>query len=251
MVNVFPKRAAVHNSLDRNKTSLLMSDARKGSVRRQDVHLDLTPSLKSIAYSVLMDLNELMSYIGLVLNSAPNIEAALQFEASEIGNISFNGNAHLDGHFQNRYLRTRSASNPEKLLSEVMLEKGFKEVDVLRHAWSLHLQSHASCHPEQFKPMWGVWAQMKPFMLCVFDKRVLHCGPSFPMPFEFCKDRQNLVHFRSGNPVPSLRIAPIGQWLRVDHSAMLTQSDLDRIRCGRGRQGSSVFFRGPYRRIKL
>ncbi len=154
MVNTLPKRAAVCSSLDHNKTSLLMSDARKGPIQRQDVHLDVTPSLQSIAYSVLMNLSELMSCIGLVLNSGPNIGAALQFEASEIGNISFNGNAHLDGHL------------------------------------SLHLQSHAACHHEQFKPMRGVWAQMKPFMLCAFDNRVLHCGPSFPMPVKNCKDLQ-------------------------------------------------------------
>ncbi len=229
MANVLPKGAAVRTSLDRNKTSLLMSDARKGRVQHQEVHFDLAPSLQSIAYSVLMCLSELMSYIGLVLNSGPNVEAALQFENSEIGNISFNGDAHLGGHFRNRYLRTRSASNPEKLLSEVMSEKGFEEVDVLRHAWSLHLQSHTEGHPEQFKPMRGVWAQMKPFMLCAFDNRVLHCGPEFPMPCEIqvrlvrrvlLQCLQTKVHIRSGKS--SLGIAPIGEWLRVNHSALLT-----------------------------
>ncbi len=78
MVNILPKRAAVRSSLDHNKTSLLMSDARKGPIQRQDVHLDLTPSFQSIAYSVLMNLRVLMSYIGLVLNSGPIIGAALQ-----------------------------------------------------------------------------------------------------------------------------------------------------------------------------
>ncbi len=77
MAKVLPKGAAVRTFLDRKKTSLLISDARRGPVQRQDVHLDLTPSLKSIAYSVLMSLSEWMSYICLVLNSGPNIEAAI------------------------------------------------------------------------------------------------------------------------------------------------------------------------------
>jgi hypothetical protein len=97
-------------------------------------------------------------------------------------------------------LITKPAGNPELLLSEVMSEKGHKEEDVLRHAWSLHLQAHAADHPDQFRKMRGIWAQMPPLLLVVFTDRVLHCGAQFPMPFEEREDLELLMHFRSVTP---------------------------------------------------
>ena len=197
-VNVLPKKAAVNSSLRRSRTSLLLSDAAKGAVMAQDVHLDMEPIWKELSYTLLMNLSTLMSCIGLVLNSGPNIDLALEFEYKTFdGKDSFNADAHLNGQFRNRYLITRSAANPEKLLSEVMSEKGFKEEDVLRYAWSVYLQAHAAHHPDQFQKMRGVWAEMRPFMLVAFEDRVLHCGPPFPMPFQEMGALDVVQHFRS------------------------------------------------------
>ena len=203
LVGVLPKKAKVNSSFCLNKCSLIFSDAKQGVVQRQDVHSDMAPINEELAYSLLMNLSVMLGYIGLVLNSGQNIDSALKFEAKECGGKeSFNGTAHLNGRFRNRYLITKSASSPERLLSEVMLEKGFKEEDVLRHAWSLYLQAHAADHPERFKKMRGVWAQISPLMLFAFEDRVLHCGPPFPMPFQNLEDLAALEHFRSGNPAP-------------------------------------------------
>ena len=195
--NVLPSKADIRPSLDRAKTSLLLSDASKGDVKLQDWHLDTEPMHSELNFSVLMNLSSLISYIGLVINSGPNIDHALEFEANEFGGKeSFNETAHLDGQFRNRYLITRSTTNPEKLLSEVMSEKGFKEADVLRYAWSRYLQAHAELHPDKFKKMWGAWAEMQPLMLVAFDNRVLHRGPPFPMPPQSRNDLEILQHFR-------------------------------------------------------
>ena len=201
MTNVLPRKAKINPSLSRDQTSLLMSDARKGDVARQDNHLDMAPMVADLCFSLLMNLSLMMGYLGLVLNSGPNIDSALEFESTELGTgESFNREAHLNGRFKNRYLITKSAGNPERLLSEVMSEKGHKEEDVLRHAWSLHLQAHAAENPEQFRKMRGIWAQMRSLMLVAFTDRQLHCGPPFPMPFEEREKLESLMHFRSETP---------------------------------------------------
>jgi hypothetical protein len=200
-VNVLPRQAKVNSSFSRYQTSLLLSDARRGDVGRQDNHVDMAPMVHELCLSLLMNLSLMMGYLGLLVNSGPNIDNALDFESKELGkNESFNQEAHLNGRFKNRYLITKSAGNPEQLLSEVMSEKGHKEEDVLRHAWSLHLQAHAADHPDQFRKMRGIWAQMPPLMLVAFTDRVLHCGPPFPMPFENREDLESLMHFRSVTP---------------------------------------------------
>jgi hypothetical protein len=227
VVHVLPKKANVNSSFALDRTSLLLSDASQGCVQAQDFHLDMPPMYKDLAFSLLMNISNLMGYLGFLLNSGPNIDSALEFEAKELGEgESFNLHAHRSGRFRNRYLITESASSPGRLLSDVMSEKGFKETDVLRHAWSLYLQAHATDHPEKFKEMAGIWAQIQPFFWVIFDDRSMHCGPPFPMPFEDYKALSQVFHFRS---VTSFR---------VSSSAILT---LDAV----GSQGSYIFFRRP------
>jgi hypothetical protein len=199
VINVLPSKAKVRSSFDRQYSSLLLSDAKKHGVDGQDIHSDMTPAAEDLAYSLLMNLSSLMAYIGLLLNSGPNIDKALNFEAKEFGEKeSFNAQAHLNGKFKDRYLNTKSLRQPGKLLSEVMSEKGFKEADVLRHAWSVYFQAHTARHPDQFKKMRGIWGQMPPLMLVAFDDRVLHCGAPFPMPSQALHEAL-MMHFRSGS----------------------------------------------------
>jgi hypothetical protein len=178
-----------------------LSDATSGDVQAQDFHVDVQPVYRSHAFSVLINLSSMMSYLALVINSGSNIASALELNAKEFrGGGDFDTESDTNGEFKRRYLITQSTSGA--MLHEVMKARGFDEDDVIEYAWSLHMQKHAEANPDKFKKMRIVYAGMKPFGLSLFDNYYLHGGPEFPMPHEERAALGCLKHFRLGIPAP-------------------------------------------------
>jgi len=179
IVNILPDCACIVTRLLQSLKSILGSDSTLGSVQAQEPHNDKKPVLHQRCYSVLINLSRIVSYLGIMMNSCPNIKHMLQHDEE------------CFDFFRQRFMETMSVSEPTRLLSDVL---GTGELDgKIRFAWMHHL---AEEWPEQFKDMFPVYAKMSPLMVALFDTDCTHWGPPFPMPNVQYPQHYQLIHFR-------------------------------------------------------
>ena len=95
------------------------------------------------------------------------------------------------GQFRERFLKTYSVSQPDKLLSEAMGEAEL-EAKIL-FAWQQYL---ADQHLAEFAEIFPVYAKMPPVMVALFDTDCTHWGAPYPMPDIVYPSDYPLVHYR-------------------------------------------------------
>ena len=110
---------------------------------------------------------------------SPNIKRMLQLDQNEFGQ------------FRERFLKTYSVSQPDKLLSEAMGEAEL-EAKIL-FAWQQYL---ADQHLAEFAEIFPVYAKMPPVMVALFDTDCTHWGAPYPMPDIVYPSDYQLVHYR-------------------------------------------------------
>jgi serine/threonine protein kinase len=177
---ILPYPADISSQLFGEMYSLLSSDGTNGEVEAQSPHNDIKPERLKRRFSALVNLSDLFSYLGILVNSCPNIKAMFDFEEAEFPL------------FQQRFLKSKSIAQPGKLLSEVM---GTGSTDAkVRFAWRHYFANNP---PQQFKIMYPVYAKMPPVMVALFDTDTVHWGPPFPMPgIEYPIRDVKIVHYR-------------------------------------------------------
>ena len=182
IIRILPSDSNFSSQLYDSMYSLLASDGRNGNAGAQDPHNDIKPARSRRHFSALFNLSEMFSFIGILLNSCPNIKAMFKFDDAE-----FEG-------FMQQFLVTKSSSQPEKLLSEIM---GDASMDTkVRFAWSHYFRMNK---PKHFLPMKPVYAKMPSIWVALFDTDTVHWGPPFPMPgIEYPIKLQGLrlIHYR-------------------------------------------------------
>ena len=140
----------------------------------------MKPERSKRRFSALINLSDLFSYLGILVNSCPNIKAMFDLEAAEFSR------------FQQQFSVTKSISQPEKLLSDVMGTGS--TVAKVRFAWGHYFATNT---PKQFQLMYPVYAKMPPVMVALFDTDTVHWGPPFPMPgIEYPIRDVKIVHYR-------------------------------------------------------
>ena len=180
ITTILPLPADISSQLFDSMYSLLASDSTYGDVEAQSPHNDIKPESSKRRFSALINLSDLFSYLGILVNSCPNIKAMFDLEAAEFSR------------FQQQFSVTKSISQPEKLLSDVMGTGS--TVAKVRFAWGHYFATNP---PEQFKPMYPVYAKMPPVMVALFDTDTVHWGPPFPMPgIEYPIQDVRIVHYR-------------------------------------------------------
>jgi hypothetical protein len=177
---ILPYPADISSQLFDTMYSLLSSDGTNGEVEAQSPHNDIKPERLKRRFSALVNLSDLFSYLGILVNSCPNIKAMFDFEEAEFSL------------FQQRFLKSKSFAQPGKLLSDVM---GTGSTDAkVRFAWRHYFAKNP---PQQFKIMYPVYAKMPPVMVALFDTDTVHWGPPFPMPgIEYPIPDIKIVHYR-------------------------------------------------------
>ena len=180
VTKILPYGSNISSQLFKNMFSLLASDGTEGGVEAQDPHTDIRPARGMRRFSALFNLSNVFSYLGILVNSCPNIKAMFAHEEAEFVQ------------FQQQFKVTKSKSDPAKLLSDVM-GKGTMNSKV-RFAWRHHF---AMNRPGQFRDMYPVYAKMPPIMVALFDTDTVHWGPPFPMPgIEYPIPGLRIVHYR-------------------------------------------------------
>jgi serine/threonine protein kinase len=180
VTKILPYGSNISSQLFEDMYSLLSSDSSEGNVEAQDPHTDIRPVRSMRRFSTLINLSDLCSYLGILVNSCPNIKAMFDHEEAEFER------------FQQQFSRTESASQPGKLLSDVM-GTGTRDSKV-RFAWRHYF---AKNRPGHFRDMYPVYAKMPPIMVAVFDTDTVHWGPPFPMPgIEYPISGVRLIHYR-------------------------------------------------------
>lgn len=180
IINILPPNANIDTRLYPCMYSILSSDRRTGDVEAQDPHNDKKPVFLERSYSALINLSDVFSYIGILINSCPNIKAMFEYENSEFQR------------FQQQFSVTKSVNQPGKSLSEVM---GIgNEDEKVRIAWGHCFAMHK---PKQFKGMHPVYAKMPPIMVALFDTDCVHWGPPYPVPdIEYPMSVLPPIHYR-------------------------------------------------------
>jgi hypothetical protein len=180
LTNILPIGSNISAHLFKTMHSVLSSDGREGDVEAQDPHNDIRPVRSLRRFSALFNLSELFSYVGILVNSCPNIKAMFDFEDAEFHR------------FEQLFLKTKSCSQPGKLLSEVM---GKEKMEAkVRFAWGHYF---AMNRPKQFRGMYPVYAKMPPVMIALFDTDTVHWGAPFPMPgIEYPLSGYRVIHYR-------------------------------------------------------
>ena len=178
---ILPTGSNYNSQLYATMYSLLASDGRKGNVAAQGPHTDIRPRQGFRRYSALINLSDLFSFLGFLVHSCPNIKAMFEFEEREFEP------------FQQQFLKTKSQSDPTKSLADFMGEATMAAK--VRFAWKLNF---AMNRPEQFRPMYSVYAKMLPITVALFDTDGVHWGPPFPMPgIEYpISTNLRVVHYR-------------------------------------------------------
>ena len=180
VTKILPYGSNISSQLFEDMYSLLSSDSSEGNVEAQDPHTDIRPVRSMRRFSTLINLSDLCSYLGILVNSCPNIKAMFDHEEAEFER------------FQQQFSRTESASQPGKLLSDVM-GTGTRDSKV-RFAWRHYF---AKNRPGHFRDMYPVYAKMPPIMVAVFDTDTVHGGPPVPMPgIEYPISGVRLIHYR-------------------------------------------------------
>ena len=180
IIKILPLPADISPQLFDSMYSLLASDGTNGDVAAQSPHNDMKPERLKRRFSALVNLSNLFSYLGILLNSCPNIKAMFEFEEAQFSL------------FQQRFLKTKSISQPGKLLSDVMGTGS--TVAKVRFAWGHYFATNT---PKQFQLMYPVYAKMPPVMVALFDTDTMHWGPPFPMPgIEYPIPDVRIVHYR-------------------------------------------------------
>jgi hypothetical protein len=180
ITKILPMPSNISSQLYDTMYSLLSSDGTNGEVEAQGPHNDIKPQRSQRRFSALVNLSDLFSYLGILVNSCPNIKAMFDFEEAEFSL------------FEQRFLKTQSISQPGKLLSDVMAT-GSTDAKV-RFAW---MHNFAKNPPKQFQAMYPVYAKMPPVMVALFDTDTVHWGPPFPMPgIEYPISNVQIVHYR-------------------------------------------------------
>jgi hypothetical protein len=180
ITKILPFPANISSQLFESMYSLLASDGTDGDVEAQSPHNDVKPERSKRRFSALVNLSHLFSYLGILVNSCPNIKAMFDWEEADFSL------------FQQQFLKTKAVSQPEKLLSDVM---GTGSLDAkVRFAWGHYFATNP---PKRFKPMYPVYAKMPPVMVALFDTDTVHWGPPFPMPgIEYPIPDVRIVHYR-------------------------------------------------------
>ena len=179
IINILPRGACFTTQFWPCMTSFLASDKTDGDVEAQDPHNDKEPVLGERCYSLLVNLSNLFTHLGILINSCPNIKRMLQLDQNEFGQ------------FRERFLKTYSVSQPDKLLSEAMGEAEL-EAKIL-FAWQQYL---ADQHLAEFAEIFPVYAKMPPVMVALFDTDCTHWGAPYPMPDIVYPSDYQLVHYR-------------------------------------------------------
>lgn len=179
IINILPRGANFTTQFWPCMSSFLASDRTDGDVEAQDPHNDKVPRLGERCYSLLVNISNLFSHLGILVNSCPNIKRMLKLDHDEFGL------------FQQRFVKTYSISQPDKLLSDVMGEGGLE--GKVRFAW---LQYLAVQRLAEFDEMFPVYAKMPPVMVALFDTDCTHWGPPYPMPGIVYPQYYQLIHFR-------------------------------------------------------
>jgi hypothetical protein len=179
IINILPRGASFTTQLWPCMMSFLSSDKTDGDVEAQDPHNDKKPLLGERCYSLLVNLSSLFTHLGILMNSCPNIKRMLQLDHNEFGQ------------FQERFRKTYSVSQPDKLLSEVMGEGGLG--GKVLFAWQQYL---AEQRLAEFAEMFPVYAKMQPVMVALFDTDCTHWGAPYPMPGIVYPPHYQLVHYR-------------------------------------------------------
>lgn len=177
LVNIIPDYVLCLTSYIARLNSILLSDRTTRIVDVQDIHTDKQPVKGEETVTVLYNVSEEPSFVGIVINSPRNIRNILEFD-----HIHFKGSSSSGDLFKRRLMVTHSFKDSARLLIDIMPQSDLE--DKVDFAWGIFAGLHICQNQDLFKPMKLGYLKMPPFQIIVMNQKMVHWGAPYPGPAE-------------------------------------------------------------------